>query len=163
MLEPFPKRLAERRDGNHPREESAHGDDGDEHADHTRVEVHHRLTSLCFASSRSAKSMRSASSVTSCRTCCNSFRISSRSAGSMLGRRCSPAMRLATAAATGRRTQNVPPKNMKAATASGPLIERERPLLPASLPHRREPLRGPPLWDHAPRQNHPAGPLHSPL
>src|SRR5437764_13940335 len=146
MLEPFRKRLAERRDGNHPREESAHGDDGNEYADHARLEGHYRLTSLCFASSRSAKSMRSASSVNSCRTCCNSFRISSRSAGSMLGRRCSPAIRLATAAATGRRTQNVPPKNMKAATASGPLIERERPLLPAYATSPAGAARLPAVW-----------------
>src|SRR6266550_2848151 len=111
----------ERGKRDHPGEETTHGDNRDEHADHPRI---HRLTSLCFDSSRSAKSMRSASSATSCRTCCSSFKISSRSAGSMPGLRCSPAMRFATAAATGRRTQNVPPKNMKAATASGPFTVR---------------------------------------
>src|SRR5438270_713837 len=117
--QPLRQRFPERRKRDHPGEEAAHRDDRDEHADHARI---HRLTSLCFESSRSAKSIRSASSATSSRTCCSSLRISSRSAGSIPGLRCSPAMRFATAAATGRSTQNVPPKNMNAATASGPFI-----------------------------------------
>src|SRR6266699_515020 len=78
------ERSSQGRQRDHPGEEAAHGDDRDEHADHTRV---HRLTSLCFDSRRSAKSNRSASSATSCRTCCSSFRISMRSPKSPISRR----------------------------------------------------------------------------
>src|SRR5436190_14802152 len=117
VLEALGERSPYRRERNHPGEKAAHGNDRDKDRDNV---FHH--PSLGRARRRSAKSIRSASSATSSRTCCSSLRISSRSDGSRPGRRCSPAMRFATAAATGRSTQNVPPKNMKAATASGPLI-----------------------------------------
>src|SRR2546427_1288398 len=97
------ERSPEGGEGDHPAEETAYANDRDEHADHARI---HRLTSLCFDSSRSAKSMRSASSATSCRTCCSSFKISSRSAVSMPGLRCSPAIRLEIADTTGRSTRS---------------------------------------------------------
>src|SRR6266436_2205350 len=111
----------ERGKRDHPGEETAHGDDRDEHADHARV---HRLTSLCFDSSRSAKSMRSASSATSCRTCCSSFKISSRSAVSMPGLRCSPAIRLEIAHTTGRSTNTNPPTTAISANTSPGFIAR---------------------------------------
>src|SRR5881397_65546 len=117
VLESLRERLSHRRERNHPGKEATHGDDRNEQ----RQNVFHQPP-FGLASNRSAKSIRSASSATSCRTACSSLRISSRSAGSSPGLRCSPAMRLATAAATGRSTQKVPPKNMNAATASGPFM-----------------------------------------
>src|SRR6267378_6883415 len=117
--QPFGVGPPDGRERDHPREKASHRDDRNEQCENV---FHHPSRGL--ASSRSAKSIRSARSATSCRTAWSSLRISSRSAGSIPGLRCSPAMRLATAAATGRSTQNVPPKNMKAAMASGPFIAR---------------------------------------
>src|SRR5213592_3180778 len=109
--------LPDRRERDHPGEKTTNRHDRDKQRQNP---FHYPFRGL--ARSRSAKSIRSASSATSSRTAWSSLRISSRSAGSMPGFRCSPAIRLATAAATGRSTQNVPPKNMKAATASGPFM-----------------------------------------
>src|SRR2546422_7168501 len=81
-----------------------------------------RSAPRCLASSRSAKSIRSCSSVTSWRSCWSSSRTASPSCGSCAAGRCSPAMRLAIAAASGRTTQNPPPRMKKASAASGPFI-----------------------------------------
>src|SRR2546425_11908901 len=118
MLESFCERLPDGRQRDHPGEKPPPRHDRNKQSQNV---FHHPSRGL--ARSRSAKSIRSASSATSSRTCWSSVKISSRSAGSMPGLRCSPAIRFATAAATGRSTQKVPPKNMKAAMASGPRSE----------------------------------------
>src|SRR5436190_2185927 len=104
------------RQRDHPGENATYRDDRNEE----RQNVFH-YPFLGIASSRSAKSIRSARSAISCLTCSSSPMISSRSSGSRPGLRCSPAMRLAMAAATGRSTVKTPPKKTTAAIASGPL------------------------------------------
>src|SRR5207245_6197585 len=81
---------------------------------------------------------------------CNSPTSASRSCRSGAARRCSPAMRLATAAATGRSTQNVPPKKKNATTASSTLTV-------GASPRRGEAIRLAPLRQQPLREIHALG------
>src|SRR5882762_8296523 len=105
--------LPDRGKRDHPGEEATHGHD----RDHQRKHAFHQPP-LGFARSRSAKSIRSASSATSSRTCRSSFKISSRSAVSMPGLWCSPAIRLEIADTTGRSTNTNPPTTAISANTS---------------------------------------------
>src|SRR5882762_5616646 len=117
--QPFGVGLPDGRERDHPREKASHRDDRNEQRENV---FHHPSRGL--ASSRSAKSIRSARSATSCRTAWSSLRISSRSAGSIPGLRCSPAMRLEIAETTGRSTNTNPPTTAMSAKTSPGFIAR---------------------------------------
>src|SRR2546422_3027520 len=102
--QPLGERLAHGGEGDHPGKEAADGDDGNQQRDdafHDRPPAQRggasRSASRCLASSRSVKSIRSDSSESSRRTCCNSATTSSSWAASPCSRGEPPRIRSPTA------------------------------------------------------------------